>query len=192
MPTIYLMLTQTSSALSKTLKCVTRKDYNHISLAMDKELTEVYSFGRLNPNNPFVGGFTYEDVTSDFYRNASCRIYALEITEWDLTNLLFTLNRFKENKDNLHYNFLGLFTAWMKLPWERPNAYFCSEFVSTVLMDAYIMKNHLPASIITPTEIIERVTPILLYEGTLYDYLSLAPAMHRSCKMKLFRHLRAI
>lgn len=190
MPIIYLMLTQTTSMLSRAIKSVTHQPYNHISLSMDKELTEVYSFGRLHPDNPFVGGFTREDVTGDFYRQARCRIHALTISEEDLRNLRFVLRGFKEKKESYYYNFAGLFTAWAKVPWDRPNAYFCSEFVSTVLMDAGIMQRHLPASVLSPADIIERMKVTVVYEGLLYEYLGLPPVLSRRERLMLFFHLR--
>ena len=44
--TIYIVLTDTGTLLSKTIGMYTRKDLNHASIAFDEQLTEMYSFGR--------------------------------------------------------------------------------------------------------------------------------------------------
>ncbi|MCL1950335.1 MAG: hypothetical protein FWF59_11445 [Turicibacter sp.] len=47
---IYIVLTKTSSVASKLIGCYTKKPYSHVSIAFDKELKQVYSFGRKRPN----------------------------------------------------------------------------------------------------------------------------------------------
>ena len=49
---IYLLLTDTGSILTRTIKLFTRKKYNHISLAFDAVLEDTFSFGRKKANNP--------------------------------------------------------------------------------------------------------------------------------------------
>ena len=58
--TIYIVLTDTGTLLSKAIGMYTRKDLNHTSIAFDEQLNEMYSFGRKQRHNPFVGGFVKE------------------------------------------------------------------------------------------------------------------------------------
>ena len=51
------MLTFTGTTLSRVIKIYTRNDYSPASIALDPELSEMYSFGRKKPRNPFIGGF---------------------------------------------------------------------------------------------------------------------------------------
>lgn len=189
---IYIMLSATDSVLSNAIGLVTQKKYNHISIALDKELHEIYSFGRLKPNNPIIGGFSCEDVTSDFYLKAECQIYELEITTTQLKNLRSNLSVYEKNKTHYHYNLLGLITAWAKIPWDREFAYFCSEFVSTLLIEAEILNTNLIPSITTPHDIIESLKLELIYEGPMWQYklLDLPPGYIR--RLKNFVHARII
>ena len=59
---IYIVLTDTGTLLSKAIGLYTRKDLNHASIAFDEELKEMYSFGRKQRHNPFVGGFVKENA----------------------------------------------------------------------------------------------------------------------------------
>ena len=53
MKKIYIVLTHSGTALSKIIKGFTKDEFSHVSISLDKELNEMYSFGRLNPYNPF-------------------------------------------------------------------------------------------------------------------------------------------
>lgn len=52
---IFIVLTETGTLFSQTIKWFTKAPLNHASLSFDGELKEVYSFGRKKVNNPFVG-----------------------------------------------------------------------------------------------------------------------------------------
>ena len=56
---IYIMLSFTGTILSRIVKVVTLKEYSHVSVALDLEFNSLYSFGRINPKNPFSGGFVH-------------------------------------------------------------------------------------------------------------------------------------
>ena len=46
MRSIYLVMSQTGTILSKAIKGVTCDQYNHISISLDPSLECMYSFGR--------------------------------------------------------------------------------------------------------------------------------------------------
>ena len=49
MKQIYFILTDTGTILSRIVKFFMKDEYAHISLSLDKDLNNMYSFGRLNP-----------------------------------------------------------------------------------------------------------------------------------------------
>ena len=167
---IYIMLSATNSMLSTAIGVVTKKKYNHISISFDKELDEVYSFGRLNPNNPFSGGFSREQVTSNFYLKAECQIYELEVTREQFKKIRAIIDQYDKNKHYYYYNLLGLITAWLNIPWDRPDAYFCSEFVSTVLIESDVLDKSLIPSVTRPHDIINNLDLALYFEGHMWQY----------------------
>lgn len=167
---IYIMLSATNSMLSTAIGVVTKKKYNHISISFDKELDEVYSFGRLNPNNPFSGGFSREQVTSNFYLKAECQIYELEVTREQFKKIRAIIDQYDKNKHYYYYNLLGLVTAWLNIPWDRPDAYFCSEFVSTVLIESDVLDKSLIPSVTRPHDIINNLDLALYFEGHMWQY----------------------
>lgn len=171
---IYLLLTDTGSLLTRTIKLFTKKKYNHVSLAFDAGLTDTFSFGRKKANNPFIGGFIQEDVTSDFYSQAKCAVYALTVTEEQAAVMRGYVSCFEEDKDKYHYNLLGLVTALLNKEWDRENYYFCSHFVATVLVEADVLQSRKPVSLMRPTDVLEALPFIPLYEGNLYHFNELS------------------
>ncbi len=189
---VYIMLSATNSMLSTAIGTVTKKKYNHISIAFDKELNEVYSFGRLNPNNPFIGGFSREQVTSNFYLKAECQIYELEVTGEQLEKLRSIISQYEKNEHYYYYNLLGLITAWLNIPWDRQDAFFCSEFVSTVLIESGVLDNSLIPSITRPHDIINNLNLALYFEGHMWQYkLQDLPLSHLR-RLKDFVQIRMI
>ena len=57
---VYIVISQTGTILSRIIKFLTRKEYNHASISLKDDLSVMYSFGRKNPYNPFLGRFVEE------------------------------------------------------------------------------------------------------------------------------------
>jgi hypothetical protein len=167
---IYLLLTDTHSLLSRFIKLFNRQTYNHISVSLNEDLTELYSFGRKKPTNPFNGGFINEDVTTPFYRHADCQIYRCEVTDEQYAALQQAIAAFQSEKESYHYNLLGLATAFFGIDWNRKHHYFCSEFVSCVLRTGTILETAEPNSLTRPQDIIQHLSLHPVYEGILGSY----------------------
>lgn len=174
---IYLLLTDTGSVLTRTIKLFTRKKYNHVSLAFDAALADTFSFGRKKANNPFIGGFIHEDVTSDFYSQAKCAVYALTVSEEQASVMRGYVSSFEKDKEKYHYNLLGLLPALFNKEWDRENYYFCSHFVSTVLVEGDVLRANKPVTLMRPADVLEALPFVPLYEGILghFNELSMSP-----------------
>ena len=98
MKKIYFVLTYTGTILSRIVHIYTGQEFCHSSLSLDAELNEMYSFGRLNPYNPFIGGFVHEGInigTFKRFKNTKTEIYSLEITakQYNKINLTIIFKR---------------------------------------------------------------------------------------------------
>lgn len=169
----YIIFTDTGTVLTRVIKLFTNKPYNHASIAFDSELKEVYSFGRKTPKNPFIGGFVKEDLTSDLFCNAKCAIYSFEAAECQLEMMKRYIQNIEMKKENYRYNFLGLFGFILKKPIKRKNAFFCSQFVATVLYKGQIMHFHKPLSLIAPSDLEQDSNLQYEFHGNLNEYLNI-------------------
>ncbi|HEY8363108.1 MAG TPA: hypothetical protein VIK77_09535 [Tissierellaceae bacterium] len=159
--------------LSKCINLYTKEPYTHVSIALDEELKELYSFGRLKPNNPIIGGFVKEDIENGTYARfpeTRCAVYSLDINEMQYRRLLRELEKFKKNKERYRYNLIGLFGVAINYPVERKYNYFCSQFVSTLLKRSGIKLIDKPTALTSPKDFRECKKLNLIYEGKLRNY----------------------
>ncbi|MGM8211491.1 hypothetical protein ACLIBH_01730 [Virgibacillus sp. W0430] len=168
--TIYFVFTNTGTYLSRLINLYTRQPLNHVSIAFDDQLNEMYSFGRKNPNNPFSGGFVREDTKSSFLQNASCAIYSYSLTQAEFDNIVLKTKEIEAKKDIYKYNFLGLIGFVLQIEFDRKHALFCSQFVATVLSNANSFRFPKPECFVTPTDIRNHIGMQLIYHGRLGDY----------------------
>lgn len=141
MKKIYIILTYTGTILSKIIKYYTCDEFSHVSIALDSKLKRMYSFGRLNPYNPFYGGFVHEGVNIGTFRRFSktrARIYSLEITEWQYEKIEDTIMYIKKMRKDYKFNLLGLFAVGFNIRIKGDKSFYCAEFVKYLLDQAKI------------------------------------------------------
>lgn len=170
---IYILLTNSGSLLSKCINIYTKEPYTHVSISLDKELNELYSFGRLRPNNPIIAGFVKEDVRNGTYKrfpDTMCALYSLEINNIQYRRLKREIKKFKKDGKKYGYNFIGLFGFMVNYPVERKYNYFCSQFVSSLLNNSGITLIDKPTALTSPKDFRECRDLNLVYEGSLQLY----------------------
>lgn len=171
MKEIYLALTYTGTTLAKIVKFYTRKKYTHISIGLDFELKELYSFGRLNPYNPFIGGFVHEELnkgTFGRFKNTMGAVYSLKVTDEQYNSIINTIKTIKENKDKYKFNIIGLFFVSINKKYQKQDTFYCAEFVKYILETSF-NKEILP-EIIKPMDFLELDNIELIYEGLFSKY----------------------
>lgn len=170
---VYILLTNTGTLFTKMIQTYTKAPYNHASISFDRELSELYSFGRKHPGNPFDGGFVKEDIktgTFSKYPGTACVLYELAITRREEEKMKRVLRFFIRKKGKFLYNLLGVIGVALKEPVEFSNSYFCSQFVAEVLSRSGIkLWNKLPA-LVTPDDFRRNDRLVLVYEGKLSEY----------------------
>ncbi|MFD0712821.1 hypothetical protein [Paenibacillus sp. GCM10027626] len=167
---IYVLLTDTGTWFTKLIRVFTRAPMNHASIALDRELTEVFSFGRKKRNNPWVGGFVKEDMTSDMFEQASCALYCCDVDQDTYERICLHIRAFEQNKHRYTYNLLGLFGVLLNTRIPRKDAYFCTQFVASVLMQNGIPISSKPPELVTPTDLEKAHCLKPLYRGSLGVY----------------------
>lgn len=147
----------------------TRKTYNHVSISFDDQLKEIYSFGRKQPANPFIGGFVKEQLKTGLLNKARCRIYSCTVSETEYKEMLNKVRQMEARKELYKYNLLGLFAILLNIRLNRTNAFFCSQFVATILNEKHGMVHKSP-SLITPYDLMSLQDLEFVYQGELNLY----------------------
>lgn len=172
MKKIYIILTHTGTVLSNIIKSYTKDEFSHISIALDADLTQMYSFGRLNPYNPFWGGFVHEELNKGTYKRfkkTRANVYSLFVSDEQYEKLKQRINYFNDNKEKYRFNIKGLFFVSIKKQIRRKNSFYCAEFVRHVLRFSGVPTNHLPA-IIRPENFKDLEGLHLEYQGLFRKY----------------------
>lgn len=171
--TVYILLTDTGTLFTKSVKQYTGAPYNHASISFDEQLNEMYSFGRKRPHNPLYGGFVRENVYHGTYRyfpNTTCALYKIEVTYRRVERIRRVIRTFKTNQKHYTYNLIGLFGIMFNYPIEIAASYFCSQFVAEVLKRAGMPLWDKPSALVTPEDFRNAKELELIYEGKLFEY----------------------
>ncbi len=171
MKKIYIVLTYTGTVLAKIVKMYTRREFSHVSIALDEDLEQMYSFGRLNPYNPFIGGFVHEGInrgTFKRFKKTKTAIYSLSVEDEQYEKLVEIINDIKDNKFDYKFNVLGLASVLIHLKLKREKCFYCAEFVKYALEESHIEED-LP-KIIKPEDFKEISDLEIVYNGILREY----------------------
>lgn len=145
---IYLVITKSKSAASEVIGLFTSREYNHVSLSFDEELTTIISYNGGEKVAP--PGLNPEVVVQLTKREgASVILYRLPATSEQKKIMLDKIHEI--NREGSAYNLLGL--LFKVTP--QPNIMFCSQFVYTMLELAGLNYFKKDAAHVTPTDFIE-------------------------------------
>jgi len=170
---IYIILTHTGTILSNIIRYWTKDEFSHISIALDADLEEMYSFGRLHPYNPFLGSFVHEHInkgTFKRFKNTRADVYSIFVTDEQYEKAKRIIKYFNENKQKYRFNILGLACVSINKRIIRKNTFYCAEFVKHILkMSGVTEVNELP-EIIRPENFKQLQGMRLEYKGLLRKY----------------------
>ena len=136
MKKIYIVLTHTGTNLSKIIKNWTKDEFSHVSLALDEDLDEMYSFGRLHPYNPVWAGLVHEkqnDGTFKRFKKTKAAIYSIEVEDDQYVIIRNTIYDMYKNRKKYKFNIIGLLAIGFNKSVKRDNWFYCAEFVKYVL-----------------------------------------------------------
>lgn len=171
MKNIYIVVSYTGTVLSQIIKVFTRDEFSHVSIALDQELEQMYSFGRLHPYNAFWGGFVHEGTDRGtfkrFYKTRA-KICSYPVTEKQYEEIKNTIRRIEAEREKYTFNSIGLFAVGIRMRIRFDKSFYCAEFVKYVIETAGIDMN-LPA-IIRPEDFKDIEGAQEIYRGLLRKY----------------------
>lgn len=174
MPSIYILLTKSTTSVSRAINLVTGAEYTHTSISIDNELNCFYSFSR-KKKFLFPAGFVSEDIESGYYQrhsNIPCALYELSVSDKVYSEIKNKLMEMRENADYYRYNVVGLFLCYASISYDRPYHYFCSQFVGSLLENSGAISFLKPVSALHPDDFTGMAQLKLLYKGKLKGLIS--------------------
>ena len=168
----YIVLSQTGTVLSRLLHLVTKKEFNHSSISLNRELTRMYSFGRRNAYNPFWAGYVRESpYFGTFKRFPKTKIAVIELQTSAETyeQLTAHLEKLYEKHNKLRYDILGLLISAFGVRWRRKGYYYCSDFVKETLELCNVEGAKELDEIVHPVDFLTLPKTNVIYRGRLCD-----------------------
>lgn len=170
---LYIVLSNTGSFTCKILHAFTKDNYNHSSIALDGNLSEMYSFGRKNAYFPFWGGFVKEHYSygtfKRFFKRTQIVVIEIDVLEDTYYKISDKLRGMYEVKNKYKYDFMGIFMAYFGKTREKQYYYYCSNFVQEILSEQGIVIEN--QAVVKPIHFLRLPNAKILYQGRLKDYV---------------------
>lgn len=136
MKQVYIVFSSTPYRMGKLIRQITRDSYNHVSVSLDWELQQMYSFARRYYKTPLYGGFVRESI-SRYIREGHITqvcICSIPVSDEQYESLRGQLRDMEENKEHYLYNHLSAVAAIFRRSIKREDSYTCVEFCTDVLL----------------------------------------------------------
>lgn len=170
MPYLYVLFSRSDTWFSSLIYYLGPGEFTHAALALDRDLRDLYSFGRFNPNLPLPAGFVTEHVHTGVYGRcggSTCRVYRVCVSEEGYRRVVKILNFMKSRADCYHYNLFGVALCALKISHKRKARFFCSQFVAEMLQRSGAVVLPKPPHMMGPADLLELPELELVYEGPL-------------------------
>lgn len=176
---LYVIISCTNTKMGWCIRKALNEPYNHVSVALDRELSNIYSFARRKYYTPFVGGMVRESVNILTYnksKNTDVKIYALEISKENYDAITQQISSMYQERNKYYYNYLGALKLFIKYSGQTTRAYTCLEFAMEILKSAGIKVSYDEMRKMTPGKLTQLLHNKLVYEGNLLNYPYLTQA----------------
>lgn len=162
---LYVVFSATPYRMGAAIRAVTREPYNHVAIAMEKDLRKLYAFARRYYRTPFYGGFVTEAPCRYHHRGrtATIRVCRVPVTEVQWEALRSRLEAMSARADHYLYNHLSAAVAPLHRKIRVRDAYTCAEFAVSVLKE--LDYGFQPRRFYSIGAIAEALEPYRVYDG---------------------------
>lgn len=168
---LYIVLTRTNTMVSKLIRAFKHDEYTHAAISFDKELNQMYSFGRRKTYNPFVGRFKKEDINEGVYKFCDTIpgvILEVEVSKEQYERAKELLYKFIANSCIYKYNYMGLIHSLLNKPACREDRFLCSEFVYHILKESGVVDFDISRNLVRPISLLN-IEGKMIYNGDLKE-----------------------
>lgn len=165
---IYIVFSATPTRMGRLIRLATGRRYNHVSLSLEEDIRQMYSFARYHRAIPLYGGFVVESILryrsfAEASRVKVCRIPVEETAHTYLCNYLY---RLWTDREEYIYNTPAALASLVHFQSHIPKAYTCVSFVYEVLV-RYHLAGAVEGKCPTLRGLEELLAPYELYRGTI-------------------------
>ena len=170
---VYIVISRTPTSTGKIIRKFLKGKYNHASISLDENLSQMYSFCRLAVSNPLVGGIIRESVftlTIGLVEEVPINVYRIPVTVEQYELISKFIYDVYNDAEVYYYNFLQAIGLISNRKHTIYKTYICSEFVIEALNQGGMQLTQIEPYKITPTDICGIMKQFIYYSGNLNDY----------------------
>lgn len=170
---IYLLISQTNTRFGKLIRKFGKIQYNHASIALDSELSEIYSFARQRHSLVLTGKLVRENISRFTLNRAThidATIFKVPVTAEQYDEIRALIEEIYNDKEYL-YNLFSVLTYPLTKGLSVYKAFTCNEFAMYVLkiLGHEIKK---PLYQYKPDDLLEMLEDRIYYQGNLLEYVT--------------------
>ncbi|GAE87176.1 hypothetical protein [Acetivibrio straminisolvens] len=166
---IYIVLTRTNTIISRLIQFFKRDEFTHAAISMDRDLANMYSFGRKYVFYPFIGVFKHENLNKGTYKYCKVlpgAVIELEVTKQQYKRAKTLLEYFISNAGQYKYNYVGLINSLINREACHNSRFVCSEFVYYILNESGIADFKISRNLVRPQSLL-KLDGRIIYKGDL-------------------------
>lgn len=165
---IYILFTRSNTLLSRTIHLATGDEFTHVSIAFDEDLSSLCSFARRYSALPLPAGLVQERINGGYMQShgdMSCMLCSLDVSEQAYWAAREMAGDMLSHSRDYRYSLRGLAMCRLGIPEERPQRFFCSQFVAELLQSSGALELPKPASLMRPQDLAQLSLLHCLYRG---------------------------
>ncbi|MBO7449109.1 MAG: hypothetical protein J6U54_01960 [Clostridiales bacterium] len=166
---VYVVLSQTTTFVAKSIRSITGCKYNHAAICFDTEFKELYAYARKQHHAFFSAGLVHESRVRYLEKNCELpvAVYELEITD-EQYNWIRCVIAYMMNNKEYKYNLFSMLSYPILKGVKTYKAFTCSEFVAFILRKlGYLTLKESYEYV--PEDIGKELTEYLWFEGDMRE-----------------------
>ncbi|HKM03009.1 MAG TPA: hypothetical protein VJZ04_00180 [Lachnospiraceae bacterium] len=171
---IYVVISATPTKFGRVIRKFIHQTYNHASIAFDRNLEELYSFGRKQNKVPLVAGLVKEYPERFSLKKAksvNICIYRVPVSKEQFEKGRKRIHDILNDDEEYLYNLFSVLTYPVFHGFSTYKAYSCVEFVAHMLIYMDVpMINRKKRYEYTPEELGESIVGDMIFQGNLLEY----------------------
>lgn len=166
---LYIVISSTPYRMGKAIRRFTREPYNHVSISLDPELTQMYGFARRYFHTPFYGGFVRESTSRYRFdgQAATIRLCRIPVTGQQYQQVKTRLETMYGEKERYLYNYFSALAALFRRRLRVQDSYTCIEFATEVLWELGLPVD--PEKYYSVGDLEALLRPYAVYTGAIPD-----------------------
>lgn len=170
---VYFVFSSTLTKIGSIIRVLTHNRYNHVSVAFDPNLTEMYSYARHKAAAPLDGGFVQETplrFTLNKQKDIYIKLCAVSLSEDEYIKVREYIDHLKRNQADCLYNLFAAVLHPLHKGIDIKDSYSCVGFAAQLLMISGFLDSDRKNYEYTISNLESILNPNKIYEGKLSEY----------------------